>query len=155
MAIRALGRIDAPLPQAHRREAVQVPALRPMLLPQRPPSSPHEETRVINRLRGRSRSRVTLRGRDRRDFFLVKIAGIFDVRAGDSRDPVSSGVTSSMPQVEEDRPYRVSTLDEQPSRPQRSTKVASSGRRCRRRETPDSVSARIRPLEVDRCREDR
>lgn len=86
MAIRALGRTDAPLPQAHRREAVQVSALRPMLLPQRPPGPPHEETRVINRPRGRSQPRAVPRGRDRRDFLLVKIAGIFDVCAGDSRD---------------------------------------------------------------------
>lgn len=79
MAIRAFGRIDAPLPQAHWRKAVQVPALRPMLLPQRPPSSPHEETRVINRLRERSQPRVTLRGWHCRDLFLVKIAKIFDI----------------------------------------------------------------------------
>ncbi|OAD53722.1 hypothetical protein WN48_09294 [Eufriesea mexicana] len=45
VAIRAFRRADAPLPQAHRREAVQVPALRPMLLPQRSPSPAHEETR--------------------------------------------------------------------------------------------------------------
>jgi len=87
LAIRAFGRIDAPLPQAHRREAVQVPALRPMLLPQRPPSPPHEKTRVINRLRGRFRPSVARRARYRRDLFLVKIAGIF---GGDPRDPASS-----------------------------------------------------------------
>lgn len=79
MAIRAFGRIDAPLPQAHRREAVQMPALRPMLLPQRPSSSPHEETRVINRFRERSQPRVTLRGWNRQDLFLVKIAKTFDI----------------------------------------------------------------------------
>lgn len=54
MAIRAIGRADAPLPQAHRGETVQVSTLRPMLLPQRSPSPPHEETRVIDRGRDRS-----------------------------------------------------------------------------------------------------
>jgi len=83
MAIRAFRRIDAPLPQTHRCEAVQVPALRPMLLPQRPSSSPHEETRVINRLHERSQPRVILRGWDRQDLFLVKIAEIFDICVGE------------------------------------------------------------------------
>lgn len=77
VAIRAFGRIDTSLPQAHWREAVQVPAVRPMLFPQRPPSPPHEETRVINRLRGRSRPGIKYHARDRRDLFLVKIARIF------------------------------------------------------------------------------
>ncbi|XP_076170744.1 uncharacterized protein LOC143148348 isoform X4 [Ptiloglossa arizonensis] len=60
VAIRALRRADAPLSQAHRRETVQVPALRPMLLAQRSPSPPHEETRVIDRPRERSSTRVAV-----------------------------------------------------------------------------------------------
>lgn len=44
--IRALGRTDSPLPEAHGFETLQVQLLRPLLLALRPPSTAHEETSV-------------------------------------------------------------------------------------------------------------
>lgn len=46
VALRALGRADPPLPQAHGGQALQVPSLRPLLLALRPPGAAHEETRL-------------------------------------------------------------------------------------------------------------
>lgn len=43
MAVRALGRADPPLPQAHRRQAVQVRGVRAVVRALRPPRPAHEE----------------------------------------------------------------------------------------------------------------
>lgn len=63
VAIRAFRWVNTPLPQAHWGEAVQVSTLRPMLLSQRSPSPPYEETRVIDRHCGRSSTNGTVQDR--------------------------------------------------------------------------------------------
>nr|CAI5831230.1 unnamed protein product [Callosobruchus analis] len=40
--VRPIGRVDSPLSQTHRRQAVQMPALRPLFQPQRPSGAPSE-----------------------------------------------------------------------------------------------------------------
>lgn len=43
LALRPFGRADPALPQAHRRQALQVQGVRPLLRPIRPPRPAHEE----------------------------------------------------------------------------------------------------------------
>lgn len=54
MEIRAERRADPPLPQAHGRQALQVPQLRSLLLAIRPPGAAHEAPHVRRDLSGES-----------------------------------------------------------------------------------------------------
>ena len=47
MAVRAVRRADAPPPEAHRRQALQVRTVRPQLLQVGPPRTPHEEAPIV------------------------------------------------------------------------------------------------------------
>ncbi|VEN51283.1 unnamed protein product [Callosobruchus maculatus] len=46
MEVRPIGRADPSLSQTHGRQAVQVPALRPLLQPQRSSGEPYETARL-------------------------------------------------------------------------------------------------------------
>lgn len=48
MEVREVGRVDPSLQETYWRQALQMPPLRPLLLPLRSSGTPHEETQLMN-----------------------------------------------------------------------------------------------------------